>query len=65
MINCPNCNHEFKTGEFEKLFLEVLQKVEKDMADNGNASLGNCEYIYLKDVMGTIEEAIRISESEQ
>lgn len=64
LIECPNCKYEFKQSEFEKAYLEILRKVEQDMAKKGIASLGNPDYIFLKDIMETLEHSIN-SESPQ
>lgn len=62
MIPCPKCGHEMSELEFERAYLETLNKVKEEMEKKGLNSLGNADYIFLIDVIGIVEHSIKMTE---
>jgi hypothetical protein len=48
--------------EFERAYLETLNKVKEEMEKKGLNSLGNADYIFLIDVIGIVEHSIKMTE---
>ncbi len=46
--------------EFARSILAMLTAVENKMKDDGSASLGNVDYIFLKDLQEAIAHSINV-----
>lgn len=60
MITCKCCGCEMSEEEFARSILAMLTAVENKMKDDGSASLGNVDYIFLKDLQEAIAHSINV-----